>query len=316
MVSSRAITAFSILVLSIVGFTGFVYSQTVITTTTTRLITIEPTTYTTETTIGATTIVATYEIPGYTLIMEIRSPDQTCTIVFRALEPPGAITIPGVTIAQPGTTISTVFNVQSLVTTVLDVEGGTTSTTTGLQFMPIVTEGLTLTMPVYGVSLQFCDRITITNIITYIVDTVPATIVIAFEGISTTFAGTTIEMELPEIDLTTTMTRTNRGTTERITTSFPGTSYTTTQTIEPTTIRETIVREGTTRTEVVTIMLTMTQTTTPTAATTTPRQTITPPGTTQMMAGPSAGMWLGIAILVVLLVVAVSLAALVLRTRR
>ncbi|MEM3096099.1 MAG: hypothetical protein QXV62_03775 [Nitrososphaerota archaeon] len=304
----------STILLIVLGFAGLVYSQSVITTTTTRLVTVQPTTYITETTISGTTIVATLQIPSYTLLMEVRSPDQTCTVTFTAQTPPAAITIPGTTIAVPGTTISTVFTVQSIETTMTEVEGGTTVTTTGFEMLPIVTEGLTLTMPVYGVGSEFCDQITVTNIVTYMVDSVPATIIIAFEGISTTFGGTTISMEFPELDLTTTMLRTNTGVTERFTTRFPGTFYTTTQTIQPTTIRETVVRSGTTSTELITIIMTLPQTITTTP--TTPGLTTTKlPTIKQTPAGQSPAMWLGITILAVLLVVAVALAAVVIRIR-
>ncbi|MEM1945255.1 MAG: hypothetical protein QXX57_05915, partial [Nitrososphaerota archaeon] len=67
---------------------------------------------------------------------------------------------------------------------------------------------------------------------------------------------------------------------------------------------------GTTRTEVVTIVMTLPQTTTPIQTVTTPS-----PTTVQTPTGPSGAMWLGIAILAVLLVVAVALAAVVLRIR-
>ncbi|MEM4219214.1 MAG: hypothetical protein QW106_00235, partial [Candidatus Caldarchaeum sp.] len=81
----RFVPLVGVVVLLIIGLFGFVESQQVITTTTTRVVTIPPTTYTTQTVIAGTTIVATITMPGYTLILEVYEQDQTCTITFTAL---------------------------------------------------------------------------------------------------------------------------------------------------------------------------------------------------------------------------------------
>ncbi|MEM4185940.1 MAG: hypothetical protein QW801_01520 [Candidatus Caldarchaeum sp.] len=135
--------ALGIIVLVLIGLMGYVHSQTVITTTTTRVITVQPTTYTTETTISGTTIVATVQVPGYVVVVEERRPGQVCTYTFTAQAPPSVIAIPGTTIHIPGTTFSTVFTLQSYATTVTRVEGGTTVTVSGVENLPVVVGDLT-----------------------------------------------------------------------------------------------------------------------------------------------------------------------------
>jgi hypothetical protein len=315
-------SSFLVLVIVLLGFAGYAYSQNVITTTTTRVVTVQPTTVTTEVTVSGTTGTVTLEIPGFLLIMETREPGRQCTVYFTAQQPPSVWVIPGTTFA--GTTFSTVINQQTFATTATAVEGGTTVTTTGMETVQIATQGITLPMPIWGVGREFCERVTVTDIITYIVQTVPATVRVAFEGF--TFAGTTMSLELPDLGITTTLTltKTITGTTERFTTSFPGTSYTTVQVVQPTTYRETVTRPGTTYIETYTTVITLTETptrTTPTATTTaqtTPIQTtaVATPTPTQTAATPPAGLPLDLLVPAIALAVIIVVAVFALRLRR
>jgi hypothetical protein len=315
-------SSFPVLVTVLLGFAGYAYSQNVITTTTTRVVTVQPTTVTTEVTVSGTTGTVTLEIPGFLLIMETREPGRQCTVYFTAQQPPSVWVIPGTTFA--GTTFSTVINQQTFATTATAVEGGTTVTTTGMETVQIATQGITMPMPIWGVGREFCERVTVTDIITYIVQTVPATVRVAFEGF--TFAGTTMSLELPDLGITTTLTltKTITGTTERFTTSFPGTSYTTVQVVQPTTYRETVTRPGTTYIETYTTVITLTETptrTTPTAATTaqtTPTQTtaVATPTPTQTAATPPASLPLDLLVPAIALAVIIVVAVFALRLRR
>jgi hypothetical protein len=315
-------SSFIVLVIVLLGFAGYAYSQNVITTTTTRVVTVQPTTVTTEVTVSGTTGTVTLEIPGFLLIMETREPERQCTVYFTAQQPPSVWVIPGTTVA--GTTFSTVINQQTFATTATAVEGGTTVTTTGMETVQIATQGITMPMPIWGVGREFCERVTVTDIITYIVQTVPATVRVAFEGF--TFAGTTVSLELPDLGITTTLTltKTITGTTERFTTSFPGTSYTTVQVVQPTTYRETVTRPGTTYIETYTTVITLTETptrTTPTATTTaqtTPTQTtaVATPTPTQTAATPPAGLPLDLLVPAIALAVIIVVAVFALRLRR
>jgi len=302
--------------LIILGLTGYAYSQNIITTTTTRIVTVQPTTIVTEVTVSGTTATVTLQIPGFLLIMETREPGRQCTVVFTAQQPPSILVFPGTTIT--GTTFSTAITQQTFATTATMVEGGTTATTTGIETVQIVTEGITLPMPIYGVGREVCERVTVTDIITYIVQTVPATIRVAFEGFS--FPGTTVSLELPDLGISTTLTliKTITGVTERFTTSFPGTSYTTVQVVQPTTYRETITRAGTTYVETYTTVITVTQTPTPTPSpittpTTTPTTPVQTPTTT---AQPVGGLPLELLIPITALAVIIVVVALALRLRR
>jgi hypothetical protein len=273
-------------------------------------------------TVSGTTGTVTLEIPGFLLIMETREPGRQCTVYFTAQKPPSVWVIPGTTFA--GTTFSTVINQQTFATTATAVEGGTTVTTTGMETVQIATQGITMPMPIWGVGREFCERVTVTDIITYIVQTVPATVRVAFEGF--TFAGTTVSLELPDLGITTTLTltKTITGTTERFTTSFPGTSYTTVQVVQPTTYRETVTRPGTTYIETYTTVITLTETptrTTPTATTTaqtTPTQTtaVATPTPTQTAATPPAGLPLDLLVPAIALAVIIVVAVFALRLRR
>ncbi|GBC68567.1 hypothetical protein HRbin01_00250 [archaeon HR01] len=263
-----AVKELLLLAFILTGLTAYVYGQTVITTTTTRVVTVQPTTYVTETTISGTTVVATLEIPGYTLVVELRQPDSTCTITFTAQPPPNTITIPGTTatVSYPGTTTTVVLTVETVASTVTYVVGGGTTTRTGFEVLPVEMQGFTFTAPLYGVVVERCNRVTGTNIYTYILESAPATIRIVFEGFSLTysFTGTTISLDggIPEIQLTTTITSIRAGETTRYTSRFEGLTTTTEEVVQPTTIRSTVTVPGTTRTETITLLVTVTSPTT------------------------------------------------------
>ena len=304
--------------LVLLGLAGYAYSQNVITTTTTRVVTVPGTTFVTETVISGTTVLATVQIPGFLLIIEDRVPDQVCTVYFTATQPPSVIIIPGATI--PGTTFSTVVSQKTYAVTNVYAEGGATSTRTGVENVQVVFMGFTTRLPLYGIVREFCERITVTGVYTVIVDTVPATLRFAFEGYS--FPGTTLSltMQLPSEFLVTTMfTKTKTGTTERFTTSYPGTYTTVREVVSPTTIRQTVTSPGTTYVETYTTVITLAQTTTtPTTPTTpatttpttaTPTQTIATKTTTPQ---PAAGFPIdlllpAVAIAVVVVVVVIAL---------
>lgn len=311
----RTIFLAGLIVLLGLGFISYVESQSIITTTTTRIVTIPPTTYTTTTIVQGTTVVATVQMPGYTIIMEIREPSQTCTIVFRAQQPPTVMTIPATTIAVPGTTFSTVFTIREFATTMTEVTGGTTAMRTSFEPMPVVTYGYTVTMPLYGVITESCNAVTITEIIRYILDSAPATVRYSFEGITTTIPGTTITMQgLPTVDLQTTYTTVKPGTTYGMTSRVEGIFYTTTQIATPTTITRTIVSPGTTVTETFTTVITL-QLTTPTPTTQTPTPTATPTQT-QTLTTPSGFSVTELLIPVAAIVVVLAVVLMALRLRR
>ncbi|MEM1942481.1 MAG: hypothetical protein QXO30_01280 [Candidatus Caldarchaeum sp.] len=316
---SDRLKVFGIIALVLIGVIGYVHGQTTITTTTTRVITVQPTTYTTETTISGTTIIATVQVPGYVLVIEVRQPDQVCTYTFTAQAPPSVITIPGTTISIPGITFTTVFTQQSYATTVTRVQGGSTATRTGIENMPVVVGGFTMTMPVYGQIREICSIITITDILSYVLQTVPATVVVAVGGFSTTFTGTTFTLTgvYPTITLTTTGVSTVKGTTERRSITFPGTFFTTTEVVSPTTLKKTEVVPGTTRTETITTVITLQQTTSPATTTPTPTTGVaTQPQTTfQTITQPAQAPALDILIPIAAVIVVVIVVILALRLR-
>ncbi len=127
---------------------------------------------------------------------------------------------------------------------------------------------------------------TVTNTITYIVETARATLLVAFGGF--TLTGTTITMPFTiEIPLTTvTKTTSREGMTTRFMASFPAFYTTIVEEVQPTTRRETITRPGTTYVETYTTVITLTQTTTG-QATTTPTGQVTQATTTPTTSPPT-----------------------------
>ncbi|MDJ0272356.1 MAG: hypothetical protein NYU05_01980 [Aigarchaeota archaeon] len=314
----RPLVYVALLFLVGLGLLNAAQTQSVITTTTTRVVTISPTTYTTVITVSATTIVATIQVPGYTAIVEVYEPDQTCTITFTAQQPPSVIAIPDTTIAVPGTTLSTVINIQSYITTIIRTEGGTALTRTGLQRIPFTTMGFTVTLPAYGVFVEGCSVRTVSQIISYILDAVPATIRLSLPGFTTAFQGTTFTMpgDMPSIDLTTTYTELRRGTTYTSSTRNPGTTLTTTETITEDRTTATIVSPGTTITETYTIVITLQQQTTPAQTMTTPTVAATTTAVATQTQAPSGLSLTDVLIPAAVIVVLLAVVVFALRLRR
>ncbi len=282
------------LALLFLGFLATGVAQQVITTTTTTVITLPGTSYTTTMTLGGEGGTAIVQYPGYVVINVERRPDQTCVLVITPLEPPTeqVIEVPGQTISFPGTTFvfSTVLTDPTYVTAGERVEEGYTTTRTGMDFYEIATtysmDGFTTTVvmpiPVYAEVVETCEAITVQFENTFIVETVPATVFIAWEYEGTTFTipGTTftITQEIGTFTVLppTTRTTVREGTTETFSTSEPGTTYTTTVSIEPTTITTVVEEPGQVVTSTITTVITLEET----GATTTQEGTQTPGATT------------------------------------
>jgi len=257
-------------------------AQQVITTTTTTVITLPGTSYTTTMTLGGEMGEATVQYPGYIMINVEKRPDQTCIIVINPMEPPTeqVIEFPGQTIAMPGTTFvfSTVLTNPTFVTVGESVEEGYTTTRTGMDFYEFATtysiDGFTTTVfmpiPVYGEIIESCESITVKFENTFILETVPATVFIAWGFPGTTFIipGTTYTVTQELGDMTvpppTTKTTTRKGTTQTFSTSTPGTTYTTTVSMEPTTITTVIEEPGQVITSTITTVITIEETGSPT----------------------------------------------------
>ena len=240
----------------VLAFLSIGVAQKVIRVTTTTVITLPGTTKVTTITKPGTTGVVTVIHGGYRVIHIEMRPDQECVIVVKG-EPVSVVTIPGASF--PGTTA--VYTIPGTVyeTTITRVEGGTTRTTTGFEFLTMTTETamgpVTMTMtipaPIYGKIIEYCKRITITIVDRFEVKE-PMTVAFMFPGF--TFKGTTITMPTllvtGSVSVTKTTTRLGTtftttiektGTTMVKTVSAPGTTITKTITLPPKTITKKIV---------------------------------------------------------------------------
>ena len=221
-------------------------AQKVIRVTTTTVITLPGTTKTTVITKPGTTEVMTVIHGGYRIIHIEMRPDQECVIVVEG-EPVSVVTMPGASF--PGTTA--VYTIPKTVyeTTITRVEGGTTRTTTGFDYVTVVNEitmgAVTMTMtipaPIYGKIMEYCKRITVTIVNRFEVNE-PMTVKFVFPGF--TFKGTVITM--PTLLVTGSITATK-------TTTKPGTTYTTTIEKAGTTMVETVTIPGTATTKTITV---------------------------------------------------------------
>ena len=230
----------------VLAFLSIGVAQKVIRVTTTTVITLPGTTKVTTITKPGTTGVVTVIHGGYRVIHIEMRPDQECVIVVEG-EPVSVVTIPGVSF--PGTTA--VYTIPKTVyeTTITRVEGGTTQTTTGFQFLTMTTETamgpVTMTMtipaPIYGKIIEYCKRITITIVVRFEVKE-PMTVAFMFPGF--TFKGTTITM--PTLRVTGSVTATE-------TVTKPGTTFTTTIEKAGTTMVKTVGAPGTTITKTITL---------------------------------------------------------------
>jgi len=230
----------------VLAFLSIGVAQKVIRVTTTTVITLPGTTKVTTITKPGTTGVVTVIHGGYRVIhIEIR-PDQECVIVVEG-EPVSVVTIPGVSF--PGTTA--VYTIPKTVyeTTITRVEGGTTRTTTGFEFLTMtaktamgpVTMTMTIPAPIYGKIIEYCKRITVT-VIDRFEASEPMTITLRFPGF--TFKGRVITM--PTLLVTGSVTATK-------TTTRPGATYTTTIERAGTTMVKTVSAAGTTITKTITL---------------------------------------------------------------
>ena len=228
------------------AFLSIGVAQKVIRVTTTTVITLPGTTKVTTITKPGTTGVVTVIHGGYRVIHIEMRPDQECVIVVEG-EPVSVVTIPGASF--PGTTA--VYTIPKTVyeTTITRVEGGTTRTTTGFEFLTMtamtsigpVTMTMTIQAPIYGKIMEYCKRITVTIVDRFEVKE-PMTVAFMFPGF--TFKGTVITM--PTLLVTGSVTATK-------TTTRPGTTFTTTIERAGTTMVKTVSAPGTTITKTITL---------------------------------------------------------------
>jgi len=236
----------AVVITLVLAFLSIGVAQKVIRVTTTTVITLPGTTKVTTITKPGTTGVVTVIHGGYRVIHIEMRPDQECVIVVEG-EPVSVVTIPGVSF--PGTTA--VYTIPKTVyeTTITRVEGGTTRTTTGFEFLTMTTETamgpVTMTMtipaPIYGKIMEYCKRITVTIVDRFEVKE-PMTVAFMFPGF--TFKGTVVTM--PTLLVT-------GGVTATKTTTRPGTTFTTTIEKAGTTMVKTMSAPGTTITKTITL---------------------------------------------------------------
>ncbi|MEN2975424.1 MAG: hypothetical protein ABDH32_07635 [Candidatus Caldarchaeales archaeon] len=280
-------------------FLGFLFigiGQQVVTTTTTTLITIPGTTYTTILPGGTSTI--TIILPEITIVEAYRSPDQVCTVVLKPIRIEREVEIPGTTFIFPGTTYQTVMSETMIKYSETVEKGGTETTTTALTFYTFnivktieIPAGRTtlstvfsypMVLPFYGEIVERCNKIVVVREITLMVGNAPATVYIAYPGYSFAFEGTKFTIEedgMVSIPATTIIetrtggtgktTYTQRATTILTTVEVPSgiTVITSPGKIVTSTITYVITLEETTKTTPTTV----TQYTSPTVTETTPK---------------------------------------------
>ena len=230
----------------VLAFLSIGVAQKVIRVTTTTVITLPGTTKVTTITKPGTTGVVTVIHGGYRVVHIEMKPDQECVIVVEG-EPVSVVTIPGVSF--PGTTA--VYTIPKTVyeTTITRVEGGTTRTTTGFEFLTMtaktamgpVTMTMTIPAPIYGKIIEYCKRITVT-VIDRFEASEPMTIAFRLPGF--TLRGRVIT--IPTLLVTGSVTAT-----ETVTRS--GATYTTTIERAGTTMVKTVSAAGTTITKTITL---------------------------------------------------------------
>ena len=268
--------ALALALLTTLGLISVVMSAETITTTITTVETIPGTTYTTTIEVeGGTMGEVIVSYPNVTVVRIVNRPDQLCVIIVKSQEIPAGeytVSMGGGTIAIPGTTFKTTITEQTILTTILETIGGETITTTGYRNVVLGTTtvvefaGVTTTyvteIPVflYGEIIEWCDRVVVVNIERYVLETVPATVFVAFEGFTTSFPGFTTVVTLEGFSIpatTVTVTETSPGTTYTTTYVNPGTTYTTTVSIEGTTVVTTVSQpeQVVTRTKTITTVL-------------------------------------------------------------
>jgi len=272
----------------VLGFLSVGIAQQVKVVTTTTVITIPGTTEVVTVTKPGTTGAATVVQGGYKFIYVEMRPDQECVVVVEG-EPKTVVTIPGVSF--PG--VTTVFTIPKTVyeTTLTRIEGGTTETRTGVEYLTLattatmgpVTTVIAIPMPVYGVIKEYCEQITVVMVNRFEASE-PMTQMIEIPGF--TYEGTV--MTIPTMPftmaLTATKTVTKSGTTYTTTIENPGTTIITTISAPGVTTVTTITSPARTITKTIiyTTTLSGTKSTTKTAGsetTTTASPTSTKPAT-------------------------------------
>ncbi|MCD6420925.1 MAG: hypothetical protein J7L17_00755 [Thaumarchaeota archaeon] len=239
----------------ILGFLSVGIAQQVKVVTTTTVITIPGTTKVVTVTKPGTTGAATVVQGGYKLVYVEMRPDQECVVAVEG-EPKTVVTIPGVSF--PG--VTTVFTIPKTVyeTTLTRIEGGTTETRTGVEYLTLATTAtmgpattvIAIPMPVYGIIKEHCEQITVV-VVNRFEASEPMTQTIAIPGF--TQEGTVITIPAMPFTMALTATKTvtkpgttytttieNPGTTVITTVSAPGTTMLTTMTYPPRTITKTL----------------------------------------------------------------------------
>ncbi len=205
---------------------------------------------------------------------------------FREI-PETVISFPGTTISVPGGTFSTVVNQATYVTSLIETHAGWTMTYTGLgpglrttiSIGPLVT---TMEIPAYGELREVCGPEIIRQIMTIILERAPATVLIAFPGLTMTLPGATYTMPGMTLEIeefTTTYTSVLAGATYTTTYTVTGMTIQSTVQMPPTSYVTTVISPGGVSTVYVIYTTTLAEETTPTT-TTAPTTTAPPPVTT------------------------------------
>ncbi len=316
--------------LLILGMAGGALSQRAETRTSTLVTTLPATTVVSTVVLEGGVATVTLQIPGFVVIEYFDESGRSCTVVFRAKRelPETTVAFQGTTASFPGATFSTVINQATFVTSEVEESPGWTTTYRGagpevvvtMTFGPYVT---TLKMSVFGELREACGPATIRRIMTIILERAPATVMMAFPGLTMTFPGFTytlpgMTLEIEEFTTTYTSyisgetyttTYTHTGSTGVMTMEQPATSYVTTI-ISPGRVLTTYVIYTTTITDETTPP-TATETVTPTRTETTP----TAPPPAQAEAPPPIDPLI-LAIVGAVIIVVVATAVYALRRRR
>jgi len=265
-----------IVVLSM-AFLGVIYpvltATTVVETVTTTIV--QPgRTVTTVTVLEGGDVVIRIESPGARMIVYYERQQQVCTVRFTAMPlpgQPGVIAFPGTAVTVPGATATLVLNAPTEVIATKPLS--TAFTTTGYTVLNITrtltigTYATAIPMPafVYGLIEEACNLAFEISRSRIEPERLPATVVLAFEGVTFTFPGFTLTMPTefmtrdPELEnLRTTMTITKSGTTNTATVYIGPTTIVFNTRVEGSTVTTTVVVPGTTyvRTYLVTKTLT------------------------------------------------------------
>ena len=311
---SRLLAQLAIIAI-VLGFLSVGIAQQVKVVTTTTVITIPGTTEVVTVTKPGTTGAATLVHGGYKLIYIEKRPDQECVIVVEG-EPKTIMTIPGVSF--PGMT--TVFTIPKTVyeTTLTWIEGGTTETRTGVEYLTLattaamgpVTTVMAIPMPVYGIIKEYCEQITVV-MVNRLEASEPMTQTIAIPGFTQEGTVVTIPTMPFTMALTATKTVTKPGTTYTTTIENPGTTIITTVSALGVTTLTTITSPPQTITKTITYTTTLsgTKSTTKTVATAASPTSTTP--TTRVSGRMGFDIFFTLTVVIVAGMVAAAIAAIV-----